>query len=284
MGAYFTKDQAPAVDPPLPTIDVHEQMYYILTYWLRIEQLHVFPDDIKDTIVNMHAFQKIFDKEHQFKLKHPKPIRNVKNEKGQKATHKGYDAEDSRVTHKHYDRLFKLLLIGDSGVGKSCLLLRFSDYSFRDSFITNIGIDFKIKNITIDGLRIKLQIWDTAGQEIFRTITSSYHREAHGVLMVYDITDEASFMNITYWNNAIDKREGNRIIQRIVVGNKSDLSDDRQVTFEKAQAKCNTLGIANCMEVSAKTGDNVDDAFHCLASDCIYGGISEQRLLTPFCG
>uniref|UniRef100_A0A453M9K3 Uncharacterized protein n=2 Tax=Aegilops tauschii subsp. strangulata TaxID=200361 RepID=A0A453M9K3_AEGTS len=92
-----------------------------------------------------------------------------------------------------YDYLIKLLLIGDSGVGKSCLLLRFSDGSFTTSFITTIGIDFKIRTVELDGKRIKLQIWDTAGQERFRTITTAYYRGAMGILLVYDVTDEASF-------------------------------------------------------------------------------------------
>jgi len=92
-----------------------------------------------------------------------------------------------------YDYLIKLLMIGDSGVGKSCLLLRFSDDSFTTSFITTIGIDFKIKTVEIEGKRVKLQIWDTAGQERFRTITTAYYRGAMGILLVYDITDEQSF-------------------------------------------------------------------------------------------
>ena len=95
-----------------------------------------------------------------------------------------------------YDYLIKLLLIGDSGVGKSCLLLRFSDDAFNTSFITTIGIDFKIRTVEIDNKRCKLQIWDTAGQERFRTITTAYYRGAMGILLVYDITDEQSFANI----------------------------------------------------------------------------------------
>ena len=87
----------------------------------------------------------------------------------------------------------KLLLIGDSGVGKSCCLLRFSEDSFTPSFITTIGIDFKIRTIDLDGKRVKLQIWDTAGQERFRTITTAYYRGAMGILLVYDVTDERSF-------------------------------------------------------------------------------------------
>jgi Ras-related protein Rab-8A len=91
----------------------------------------------------------------------------------------------------------KLLLIGDSGVGKSCCLLRFSEDSFTPSFITTIGIDFKIRTIELDGKRVKLQIWDTAGQERFRTITTAYYRGAMGILLVYDVTDERSFNSTT---------------------------------------------------------------------------------------
>lgn len=98
-----------------------------------------------------------------------------------------------------YDHLFKVLLIGDSGVGKSCLLLRFADDSYTESYISTIGVDFKIRNFTLEGKKIKLQMWDTAGQERFRTIISSYYRGAHGIIIVYDITDLESFNNVKIW-------------------------------------------------------------------------------------
>ena len=101
--------------------------------------------------------------------------------------------------NKNYDHLFKLLLIGDSGVGKTCILFRFSDDAFNTTFISTIGIDFKIKTIDIGGKRVKLQIWDTAGQERFHTITTSYYRGANGIMLVYDITNPKSFDNITKW-------------------------------------------------------------------------------------
>ena len=106
---------------------------------------------------------------------------------------------------KAYDYLFKLLLIGDSGVGKTCLLFRFAEDAFNPTFISTIGIDFKIRTIELDGKKVKLQIWDTAGQERFRTITTAYYRGAMGIMLVYDITDEKSFNNIKTWMRNIEE-------------------------------------------------------------------------------
>eukprot|EP00923_Selenidium_pygospionis_P034802 GHVN01060536.1.p1 GENE.GHVN01060536.1~~GHVN01060536.1.p1 ORF type:complete len:147 (+),score=14.68 GHVN01060536.1:81-521(+) len=125
-----------------------------------------------------------------------------------------------------YNYLFKLLLIGDSGVGKSCLLLRFADDVYTASFIATIGVDFKIRTIEQDGKIIKLQIWDTAGQERFRTITSSYYRGAHGIIIVYDVTDRESFNNVKIWMQEIDKY-AMESVNKLLVGNKSDLSSKR---------------------------------------------------------
>ncbi|PSN43471.1 Ras-related protein Rab-35 [Blattella germanica] len=106
---------------------------------------------------------------------------------------------------REYDHLFKLLIIGDSGVGKSSLLLRFADNTFSGSYITTIGVDFKIRTVEIEGERVKLQIWDTAGQERFRTITSTYYRGTHGVIVVYDVTSGDSFANVKRWLHEIEQ-------------------------------------------------------------------------------
>ena len=104
-------------------------------------------------------------------------------------------------SHRDYDHLFKLLIIGDSGVGKSSLLVRFADNTFSGNYITTIGVDFKIRTIEINGERVKLQIWDTAGQERFRTITSTYYRGTHGVIVVYDVCSGDSFANVKRYVN-----------------------------------------------------------------------------------
>ena len=109
-------------------------------------------------------------------------------------------------TPQDYDYLFKVLLIGNSSVGKSSLLLRFVDNAWSDLFVPTIGVDFKIKTMTIDSKNVKLQIWDTAGQERFKNITASYYRGAHGILVVYDITDMESFKNINNWLIEIEKK------------------------------------------------------------------------------
>jgi len=164
-----------------------------------------------------------------------------------------------------YDFLIKLLLIGDSGVGKSCLLLRFSDDSFTPSFITTIGIDFKIKTIELDGKRIKLQIWDTAGQERFRTITTAYYRGAMGILLIYDTTDEQSFQNIRNWIRNIEQHAADNV-DKILVGNKCDMVSDKVVETSRGKALADEYGI-EFFETSAKTNVNVVEAFTCIAKN-----------------
>ena len=155
------------------------------------------------------------------------------------------------------DYLFKLLLIGDSGVGKSCLLLRFADDTYTESYISTIGVDFvsaclatldvsrpcsdvcmqmcqKIRTIDLDGKTIKLQIWDTAGQERFRTITSSYYRGAHGIIVVYDVTDTDSFDNVKQWLHEIDRCACENV-NKLLVGNKSDLTTKKAVDYNTAK-------------------------------------------------
>ncbi|OAY63873.1 ras-related protein RIC1-like [Ananas comosus] len=164
-----------------------------------------------------------------------------------------------------YDYLFKLLLIGDSSVGKSCLLLRFADDSYVDSYISTIGVDFKIRTVELDGKTVKLQIWDTAGQERFRTITSSYYRGAHGIIIVYDVTEMESFNNVKQWLSEIDRYASDNVC-KLLVGNKCDLVENKVVETEKAQAFADSLGIP-FLETSAKESINVEKAFLTMSAE-----------------
>ncbi|GAB5567864.1 ras-related protein Rab-8A [Prionailurus iriomotensis] len=158
---------------------------------------------------------------------------------------------------KTYDYLFKLLLIGDSGVGKTCVLFRFSEDAFNSTFISTIGIDFKIRTIELDGKRIKLQIWDTAGQERFRTITTAYYRGAMGIMLVYDITNEKSFDNIRNWIRNIEEH-ASADVEKMILGNKCDVNDKRQVSKERGEKLALDYGI-KFMETSAKANINVEN-------------------------
>eukprot|EP01117_Protostelium_nocturnum_P020450 TRINITY_DN91_c0_g2_i1.p2 TRINITY_DN91_c0_g2~~TRINITY_DN91_c0_g2_i1.p2 ORF type:complete len:207 (-),score=49.38 TRINITY_DN91_c0_g2_i1:154-774(-) len=176
-----------------------------------------------------------------------------------------------------YDYLFKLLLIGDSGVGKSCLLLRFADDTYTESYISTIGVDFKIRTIELNGKTIKLQIWDTAGQERFRTITSSYYRGAHGIIVVYDITDQVSFSNVKQWLQEID-RYACENVNKLLVGNKNDLTNKRVVDTNTAKEFADGLAIP-FLETSAKNATNVEQAFLTMA-----GEIKNRMVNTPGAG
>ncbi|EGF78089.1 hypothetical protein BATDEDRAFT_90991 [Batrachochytrium dendrobatidis JAM81] len=178
------------------------------------------------------------------------------------------DSHLSRPCHSSHfpcisDYLFKLLLIGDSGVGKSCLLLRFADDTYTESYISTIGVDFKIRTIELEGKTVKLQIWDTAGQERFRTITSSYYRGAHGIIVVYDVTDQETFNNVKQWLQEID-RFASEGVHKLLVGNKSDLETKKVVDAKTAGEFATQLGIP-FLETSAKNATNVEQAFLTMA-------------------
>ncbi|KAH7096237.1 GTP-binding protein ypt1 [Auriculariales sp. MPI-PUGE-AT-0066] len=162
-----------------------------------------------------------------------------------------------------YDYLFKLLIIGDSNVGKSCLLHRFADDTYTTSYVTTIGVDFKFRTIELEGKTVKLQIWDTAGQERFRTITSSYYRGAHGIIVVYDVTDMETFTNVKQWLQEID-RHASEGVEKLLVGNKSDLTPNKVVEYGAAKEFADHLSIP-FLETSAKNATNVGQAFLTMA-------------------
>lgn len=168
-----------------------------------------------------------------------------------------------KAPSRSYDMIMKLLLVGDSGVGKSCLLLRFVEDKFNPSFITTIGIDFKIRTIESNGKKIKLQVWDTAGQERFRTITTAYYRGAMGIVLIYDVTDARTFENVENWFQTVTQH-ANEDAQIFLVGNKSDDEENRQVSREQGERLAAQLSIP-FLEASAKTNKNVDSIFYELA-------------------
>ncbi|KAF7990676.1 hypothetical protein HCN44_000481 [Aphidius gifuensis] len=163
---------------------------------------------------------------------------------------------------KTYDYLFKLLLIGDSGVGKTCVLFRFSEDAFNTTFISTIGIDFKIRTIELDGKKIKLQIWDTAGQERYGSITHAYYRGAHGVMLVYDATDEKSYEQIKYWLSAVEENAPENIKKILIVSKEEG---------EKLASKHNI----EFLETSAVLNVNIEEAFSTLARG-IYTNIFQE--------
>ena len=161
-----------------------------------------------------------------------------------------------------YDYIFKVLLLGNSDVGKSSLLLRFVDSLWNDAFVPTIGVDFKVKTLEINNKKVKMQISDTAGQERFRTVVSTYFRGAHGILLLYDVTNKDSFKNLENWLIEIEKNSSDKVL-KILVGNKCDLSDDREIQTEEGQAFAVRNGM-EFMETSAKMNTNVSEAFETL--------------------
>ncbi|KAK4773278.1 hypothetical protein SAY87_028297 [Trapa incisa] len=163
-------------------------------------------------------------------------------------------------SQQDFDYLLKLLLIGDSGVGKSSLLLSFTSNSFEELSPT-IGVDFKIKHITVSGKKLKLAIWDTAGQERFRTLTSSYYRGAQGIIMVYDVTRRETFTNLSeVWAKEIDLYTTNPDCIKMLVGNKVDKEKDRVVSKKEGIDFARQYGCL-FLECSAKTRVNVEQCF-----------------------
>ena len=154
---------------------------------------------------------------------------------------------------------FKILLLGDTSVGKTCFLKRYTDDTFQDAYLSTIGFDFKFKMVELkNGKKVKVQLWDTAGQERFRTIAKSYYKGAHGIILVYDVTNQKSFDNIKNWVNQI-KEEASSKVCIILIANKID-SDERVVSKKDGEALAKNYGL-KIYEASAKENINVTEAF-----------------------
>jgi len=160
---------------------------------------------------------------------------------------------------QNFDYMFKLLIIGNSSVGKTSFLFRYSDDSFTSAFVSTVGIDFKVQTVFRNDKRIKLQIWDTAGQERYRTITTAYYRGAMGFILMYDITNEESYKAVADWAGQVKTYSWDNT-QVVLVGNKCDMEEERVVTYEQGKKLADSLGF-NFFETSAKDNINVRSAF-----------------------
>jgi len=183
-----------------------------------------------------------------------------------------------------------MVLVGDSGVGKSCLLKRFASKEWDPQYISTIGVDFEILNLTVHNKNVRLQIWDTAGQERFQNITTSYYRGAHAIMVVYDVTSEDSFNSVRKWLSAVETYCTSNV-SVMLVGNKSDLTDDRQVQWDTAQQFAESLQLLSSssnqlrdkakgipiLETSAKANVNVTEAFTNLAENAVYNILNKGQ-------
>ena len=175
----------------------------------------------------------------------------------------------------NYEIMFKVVVVGDSFVGKTNIMSKYLKDEFHEDSKATVGVEFGSKQFTIEGHEIKAQIWDTAGQERYKAITSAYYKGAKGAFVVYDITRKSSFESIDKWVNdltaAADKK-----ITIVVIGNKSDLEDQRQIPKEKGEEKAAKLEVA-FLETSAFSGENLDKAFELMMNE-IYKKCHEEML------
>ncbi|XP_075117982.1 ras-related protein Rab-37-like isoform X2 [Leptodactylus fuscus] len=180
----------------------------------------------------------------------------------------------SRCQSCIFDLTYKVMLLGDSGVGKTCFLIQFKDGAFLSgAFLATVGIDFRNKVVSVDGLKVKLQIWDTAGQERFRSVTHAYYRDAQALLLLYDITSKTSFDNIRAWLTEVHEFAHQDVVV-MLLGNKCDVASGRVVRTEDGESLAKEYGIP-FMETSAKTGINVELAFTAIAREL------KQRSASP---
>jgi len=165
----------------------------------------------------------------------------------------------TQIPEHEYDYLLKIIVVGDSSVGKSCLLLRYTDKRFRFDHEVTVGVDFGSRIVEAQGLRFKTHVWDTAGQESFRSITRAYYRTAAVALLVFDLTKRSTFEHLREWSEDVLCHAAPGVVL-VVVANKVDLRDKREVSTEEAEAYSSQIG-ATYFETSAKEATQVDDVF-----------------------
>ena len=163
---------------------------------------------------------------------------------------------------------YKVLILGDSTVGKTCFLIRYVDDSYDDSTLATMGMDYRLKNVKMeDGTKVKLHIWDTVGQERYRSISKNFYKGAHAIILIFSIVDKKSFGSVENWINKI-KEEASESVSIILVGNKCDLKEERLIPYEEAEKLAKEFNI-NYFECSAKTGENINVAFNDLIEQMV---------------
>ena len=175
--------------------------------------------------------------------------------------------------------VYKVLLLGDSTVGKTCFLMKYTDKTFQDIHMATIGLDYRLKSMKLkSGKSIKLQIWDTAGQDRFRAITKNYYKGSHGIILIYDITNIQSFENVKTWVNQIREEASPNVIIYIA-GNKVDMENERKVDKDDGEKLAEDLGFP-FVETSAKNGININETFEDLVEriDKVYGNIQQKPI------
>ena len=175
----------------------------------------------------------------------------------------------------NYEMMFKVVLVGDSFVGKTNIMSKYLKNEFHEDSKATVGVEFGSRQFNIEGHVVKAQIWDTAGQERYKAITSAYYKGAKGAFIVYDITRKESFENVSKWAEQL-KSTADKNLTIIIVGNKTDLEDQRQVTSEEGQNKANSLESA-FIETSAASGSNLDKAFEMMINE-VYQKCHEEML------
>ena len=176
------------------------------------------------------------------------------------------------------DCVYKVLLLGDSTVGKTCILLKYTDKIFQETHMMTIGLDYRLKTMTLQsGKEVKLQIWDTAGQDRFRSITKNYYKGLHGIILIYDVTSLKTFENVKSWVSQIHEEISDKVVIYLV-GNKIDMDDERKVQTEEGQKLAEELGVP-FVETSAKSGVNIDNIFSDITEriDKEFGNIQKVR-------
>ncbi|XP_029778498.1 ras-related protein Rab-19 [Suricata suricatta] len=177
-------------------------------------------------------------------------------------------SSSSRAADENFDYLFKIILVGDSNVGKTCVVQHFKSGVYTETQQNTIGVDFTVRSLEIDGKKVKMQVWDTAGQERFRTITQSYYRSAHAAIIAYDLTRRPTFESVPHWIREIEKYGAANLVI-MLIGNKCDMWDKRHVLFEDACTLAEKHGLLAVLETSAKESKNIEEVFLLMARELI---------------